>query len=39
MMTNWFHVTETPSSPEQLERVVEEEGLLPTLTPPESPLA
>ncbi len=32
-------VTEVPAASEQLERVVEEEGMLPTMTPPESPLA
>ncbi len=32
-------VRETPASAEQLERVVEEEAMLPTKTPPESPLA
>ncbi len=31
-------VRETPAAVEQLDRVVEEEGMLPTMTPPESPL-
>jgi maltose/moltooligosaccharide transporter len=32
-------VREVPAPDEQLERVVEEEGMLPTMTPPERPLA
>jgi hypothetical protein len=32
-------VRETPPAIEQLERVIEAEGLLPTMTPPETPLA
>ena len=32
-------VREVPAADEQIERVVEEEGMVPTMTPPESPLA
>jgi hypothetical protein len=32
-------VREVQAPSEQLERVVEEEGMMPTMTPPESPLA
>ena len=32
-------VRETPATDEQMERVIEEEGMLPTLTPPERPAA
>jgi maltose/moltooligosaccharide transporter len=33
-----FFVQEAPASDEQLERVAEAEGMLPTATPPESPV-